>query len=72
MRPGVVDVDNPLWGGREACPLNEGDAETPVIQALNEQIHADLRVDASMLALIDRVYLARSSCAASAEARGGG
>ena len=60
LRPGgVVAVDNVLWGGRVARPFEAGDADTPAIQALNERIYADPRVDACMLAVSDGLYLAR-------------
>ena len=60
LRPGgVVAVDNVLWSGKVARPFEEGDADTRAIQALNERIHADTRVDGCMFAVSDGVYLAR-------------
>jgi predicted O-methyltransferase YrrM len=58
LRPGgVVAIDNVLWGGSVAR-LAE-DADTLALQALNEKIHADERVDMTMLPIGDGVTLAR-------------
>jgi predicted O-methyltransferase YrrM len=58
LRPGgVVAIDNVLWGGSVARTAE--DADTLALQALNEKIHADERVDMTMLPIGDGVTLAR-------------
>ncbi|MEO8801721.1 MAG: class I SAM-dependent methyltransferase [Rudaea sp.] len=57
LRPGgLIALDNMLWSGRVADP-NHHDADTDAIRALNAKIHADLRVDATLLTLGDGVML---------------
>ncbi|MEU1888169.1 O-methyltransferase [Micromonospora rifamycinica] len=57
MRPGgVVAVDNTLRGGRVLAPR---DAADRAIAAFNDEVLADVRVDAVMLPLADGVTLAR-------------
>jgi caffeoyl-CoA O-methyltransferase len=46
-----------LWGGSVARPAD--DADTRALQALNDKIHADERVDVVMLPIGDGVTLAR-------------
>lgn len=59
LRPGgLVVLDNMLWSGRVA-DANIHDADTDAIRALNAKIHADQRVDATLLTLGDGVMLAR-------------
>ena len=59
LRPGgLVALDNMLWSGRVADP-GAHDADTDAICALNAKIHADRRVDASLLTVGDGVVLAR-------------
>lgn len=59
LRPnGVIALDNMLWSGKVA-DTNVHDADTDAIRALNAKIHADMRVDATLLTLGDGVMLAR-------------
>jgi len=55
---GVIVLDNMLWSGRVADP-DVHDADTDAIRALNAKIHADARVDASLLTIGDGVMLVR-------------
>ena len=58
LRPGgLIAIDNVLWGGSVARPAE--DADTAALQALNDKIHGDERVDMAMLPLGDGVTLAR-------------
>ena len=58
LRPGgLIAIDNVLWGGSVARPSQ--DADTTALQALNDKIHGDERVDIAMLPLGDGVTLAR-------------
>ncbi len=58
LRPGgLIAIDNVLWGGSVARPAE--DADTKALQALNDKIHADQRVDMAMLPIGDGVTLAR-------------
>jgi predicted O-methyltransferase YrrM len=54
---GLIAIDNVLWGGSVARPAK--DADTAALQALNDKIHADQRVDIAMLPIGDGVTLAR-------------
>jgi predicted O-methyltransferase YrrM len=54
---GLIAIDNVLWGGSVARPAE--DADTAALQALNDKIHGDGRVDIAMLPLGDGVTLAR-------------
>ncbi|MEO8525250.1 MAG: class I SAM-dependent methyltransferase, partial [Caldimonas sp.] len=54
---GLIAIDNVLWGGSVARPAE--DADTAALQALNEKIHGDERVDMAMLPIGDGVTLAR-------------
>lgn len=57
MRPGaVIAVDNTLRGGRVLAPQNAGDR---AIAAFNDEVLADVRVEAIMLPIADGVTLAR-------------
>ncbi|MBS0558191.1 MAG: class I SAM-dependent methyltransferase [Proteobacteria bacterium] len=59
LRPGgVIALDNMLWSGKVA-DAHVHDADTDAIRALNAKIHADARVDASLLTLGDGVMLVR-------------
>lgn len=55
---GLIAVDNVLWGGSVADPT-VSDEDTEAIRALNKHIHADDRVDISMLPVGDGLTLAR-------------
>ncbi|SCL55075.1 caffeoyl-CoA O-methyltransferase [Micromonospora citrea] len=57
MRPGgVIAVDNVLRGGRVIAPQ---DADDRAIAAFNDELLADVRVDAVMLPIADGLTLAR-------------
>jgi caffeoyl-CoA O-methyltransferase len=57
MRPGgVIAVDNTLRGGRVLAPQN---ADDRAIAAFNDEVLADVRVDAVMLPVADGLTLAR-------------
>lgn len=59
LRPGgAIALDNMLWSGKVA-DANVHDADTDAIRALNAKIHADQRVDASLLTIGDGVMLTR-------------
>jgi len=59
VRPGgLIAVDNTLWDGRVVNPAS-GDASTEAIRAFNEKLHADQRVDISMVPIGDGLTLAR-------------
>ena len=58
LRPGgLVAIDNTLWGGSVARPAES--ADTAAIQALNDKLHADARVDLALLAIGDGLTLVR-------------
>ena len=58
LRPGgLILVDNVLWGGRVADPA-EQDESTQSIRALTKKMHADERIDFSMLPVGDGLSLA--------------
>ena len=58
LRPGgLIAIDNVLWGGSVARPAT--DVDTRALQALNDKLHADQRVDIAMLPIGDGVTLAR-------------
>ncbi|MGQ0383214.1 MAG: class I SAM-dependent methyltransferase [Gammaproteobacteria bacterium] len=59
IRPGgLIAVDNTLWSGAVADPAVQ-DAQTGAIRAFNERLHADSRIDLSLLPLADGLTLAR-------------
>jgi predicted O-methyltransferase YrrM len=58
LRPGgLVAIDNVLWSGSVARPAR--DEDTAALQALNDKLRADERVDLAMLAISDGITLAR-------------
>jgi caffeoyl-CoA O-methyltransferase len=58
LRPGgLIVFDNMLWSGAVAKP--SADADTLALQALNDKLHHDERVDIALLAVGDGVTLAR-------------
>jgi caffeoyl-CoA O-methyltransferase len=58
LRPGgLILVDNVLWGGRVADPA-EQDESTQAIRALTRKMHADERIDFSLLPVGDGLSLA--------------
>ena len=56
-RGGVIAIDNVLWGG-QVIDEHATDEDTLAIRAVNEKIHADSRVDATMLPVGDGLTLA--------------
>jgi predicted O-methyltransferase YrrM len=62
LRPGgLIMVDNTLWDGRVVDP-EVSDADTVAIRHFNETVHADQRVDMSLLPIGDGLTLARKRC----------
>ena len=60
LRPGgLVALDNMLWSGLVARPAAPGDADTAALQALNDKLHHDVRVDLALLPVGDGLTLAR-------------
>ena len=57
-RGGLIAIDNVLWDGAVADDLNN-DADTLAIRSLNKKIHADPRVEISLVPIADGVSLAR-------------
>jgi len=58
LRPGgLIAIDNTLWGGSVARPANSDD--TAALQALNDKLHRDERVDLSLLPIGDGLTLLR-------------
>ncbi|MGH8224715.1 MAG: O-methyltransferase [Gammaproteobacteria bacterium] len=59
LRPGgLVAVDNTLWSGSVADPANQK-TDTVAIRAFNDAVHADERVDVSLVPIGDGLTLAR-------------
>ena len=54
---GLIVFDNMLWNGAVARPAS--DADTLALQALNDKLHRDERVDVALLTVGDGVTLAR-------------
>jgi predicted O-methyltransferase YrrM len=54
---GLIAFDNTLWNGHVAGPAQ--DADTAALQALNDKLHRDERVEISMLTVGDGLTLAR-------------
>jgi predicted O-methyltransferase YrrM len=54
---GLIAFDNTLWSGAVAKPSK--DADTRALQALNDKLHADERVDSALLTVGDGLTLAR-------------
>jgi caffeoyl-CoA O-methyltransferase len=58
VRPGgVIAIDNVLWHGRVIDPV-VSDRDTEAIRAFNRALHADTRVDISMVTIGDGLTLA--------------
>ena len=58
LRPGgLIAIDNVLWSGAVARPAHDDD--TRALQALNERLHRDERIDLAMLPVGDGLTLAR-------------
>lgn len=59
MRPGgLIAVDNTLWGG-EVANAETNDADTNALRAFNDHVHADARVDLSLVPIGDGLTLLR-------------
>lgn len=56
-RGGLIAIDNVLWSGSVARPAK--DADTATLQALNDKLHRDERIDLSLLPIGDGLTLAR-------------
>lgn len=56
-RGGLIAFDNTLWGGAVAEPARDDD--TRALQALNDKLYADDRVDVAMIPIGDGLTLAR-------------
>ncbi len=54
---GLIAFDNTLWGGEVARPAQDDD--TRALQALNDKLHRDERVDMALLPIGDGLTLAR-------------
>jgi predicted O-methyltransferase YrrM len=54
---GVIAIDNVLWYGRVADP-DVTDTRTQKIRALNQKLHADQRIDLSLIPIGDGLSLA--------------
>jgi caffeoyl-CoA O-methyltransferase len=54
---GVIAVDNVLWSGDVARPAKS--ADTAALQAFNDKLHDDARIDLSLLPIGDGLTLAR-------------
>jgi len=59
LRPGgLICVDNVLWGGSVVDPAKQSD-DTKAIHAFNETLHADDRIELSLVPIGDGLTLAR-------------
>ena len=54
---GLIAFDNTLWGGDVARPAEDDD--TRALQALNDKLHDDERIDVALLPIGDGLTLAR-------------
>ena len=54
---GLIAIDNTLWGGEVAKPADDDD--TRALQALNDKLHHDERIDMALLPIGDGLTLAR-------------
>ena len=60
MRPnGLILVDNTLWSGRVLAPASDDDADTAALQAFNDALAADERVESYLLPIGDGLTLVR-------------
>ena len=59
LRPGgLIAIDNMLWSGAVAKPPSRR-PDTLALQALNDKLHRDERIDIALLPIGDGVTLAR-------------
>lgn len=56
-RGGLIAIDNVLWGGK-VIDATDQTADTIAIRAINQKIHADPRVDATLIPISDGLTLA--------------
>lgn len=56
---GVIAIDNVLWSGKVAEAAAADDVETRALQALNDKLFRDTRIDISMLPIGDGLTMAR-------------
>ena len=54
---GLIAIDNVLWSGEVARPARDDD--TRALQALNDKLHGDERIDLALLPIGDGLTLAR-------------
>jgi caffeoyl-CoA O-methyltransferase len=54
---GLIAIDNTLWSGSVARPAQS--ADTAALQALNDKLHRDERIDLSLVPIGDGLSLAR-------------
>ena len=54
---GLIAIDNTLWGGEVARPADDDD--TRALQALNDKLHHDERIEMAVLPIGDGLTLAR-------------
>ncbi len=58
LRPGgLIAIDNVLWQGAVARPADSDD--TRALQALNDKLHRDARIDLALVPIADGLALAR-------------
>lgn len=57
-RGGLIAIDNVLWGGHVIDPADQS-PDTLAIRALNQKVHADQRVEATLVPIADGIMLAR-------------
>lgn len=59
LRPGgLIAIDNTLWGGR-VTDLDDDSEDTCAIRSFNQKLHADERIDLSVVPIGDGLTLAR-------------
>lgn len=56
---GLILIDNTLWDGEVVKPVERQDEDTRAICAFNERVHADERVDVSLVPIGDGLTIAR-------------
>ena len=56
-RGGLIAIDNVLWGGK-VIDATDQTADTIAIRAINQKIHGDPRVDATLIPISDGLTLA--------------
>lgn len=60
VRPGaLILIDNTLWDGDVVHPVEQQDEDTRAICAFNRHVHADDRVDVSLVPIGDGLTIAR-------------